>query len=61
MKTKTARRFLSRNAYKAAHIKTFTPNKKNHFTRRWQECLKTVTKEMRIKNEQKEKAETIET
>jgi len=61
MKAKTARRFLSRNSWKAAHIKIFTPNKKNHFTRRWRKCLKTVAKETRIKNEQKEKAETIET
>ena len=57
MKTKTARRFLSRNAGR----KALGLDKDNHFTRRWQECLKTVAKEMRIKNEQKEKAETIET
>ena len=50
MKAKTARRFLSRNAWKALN-----PNKKNSFTRRLQECVKTVAKEKRIKNEQEEK------
>lgn len=56
MKVKIARRFLSRNAWKATN-----PNKKNSFIRQWQECIATVAKEKRIKNEQKEKIKVIET
>jgi len=55
MKTKTARRFLSRNAWKAAHIRLHAISKKNSFTKHWRECTKIVEKEKRIKNEQKEK------